>query len=173
MSRYGELYETALSGQKYWSEYRDRSFRNLHSIVRALVAYCEIPGDKITYLLSNNAKGEARRYRESEDGQMYSIPGAARFDTDDGHWHLGVSVTLTPSGTFPERWVGFVLCITENDEGKLMVKIGPNGKPRQIDLTNPAQSESLCDDIFQVLNQRPQYSRKSSSRALGFMVGTC
>jgi hypothetical protein len=150
MSQYDEICRASSNAVKTWNEYRERSWGYLSMIVRGLITHCGVPQEKITFLRSNELPGEQRRYRPPEDRGLYTLPGAVTFDEEDNSWHLGVAITLSPAGTFPERWVGVVLCVTENN-GQATVRLGKNGKPRTIDFNDPHQCADLCDEIAEFL----------------------
>lgn len=140
----------------------------LATIVHGLREHCGIPGDKITFLRSNGLPGEERRYSPAEGTARYTLPGAVSFEEEDDYWHLGVSITLSPAGAFPERWIGVVLCVTE-DNGKPVVKFGHRGKPRTIDFTNAAETNALYDDIVALLKSKFDDPRKIAKREqIGF-----
>jgi len=166
MSKYEEICQASAKEVKRWSEYRERSWGYLATIVRGLMKHCGVPQEKITYLRSNELPGEQRRYHLPEDGGHYTLPGAVTFDKEDDCWHLGVSITLSPAGTFPERWIGVVLCVTES-EGQPIVKLGMNGKPRTIDFNDPKQCAGLYDEIAEVLKGAFENPRKITKQ-IGF-----
>lgn len=166
MSKYDEICQASVSAVKRWNEYRERSWGYLATIVRGLITNCGVPQEKITFLRSNELPGEQRRYRPPEDGGLYTLPGAVTFDEEDNSWHLGVSITLSPAGTFPERWIGVVLCVTEN-EGQAVVKLGMNGKPRTIDFNDPKQCADLYDEIAVFLKNAFDDPRKITKQ-IGF-----
>jgi hypothetical protein len=173
MSKYEEMRDAADTARKNWSQNRDRCWGYISTLVNGLIAYCEIPEplDRITFLKWNEATGERRAYREAEDGMRYTLPGATVFDREDGYWHLGVCVTLSPPGTLPSQWVSFALCVTEH-EGKPMVKIGIPGKPRQIDLNDPRQCNEFYESIVDNIKSSFSDSRKSDSKRIGFVVSS-
>jgi hypothetical protein len=126
-----------------------------------------IPPEKVTFLRSNDLPGEERIYSPPEDSrQQYTLPGAVTFDKDDDYWHLGVSITLSPAGIFPERWVGIVLCVTES-EGQALLKLGMNGKPRTIDFNDPRQCTELYDETAEYLKGLFDNPRKLTKQ-IGF-----
>lgn len=166
MSKYDEICEASANAVERWIQYRDRSWGYLAAIVHGLMGECGVPQEKITYLRSNGLPGEERRYIPPEDGGQYTLPGAVTFDRDDDYWHLGVSITLSPVGTFPESWVGLVLCVTE-DDGQAVIKLGRNGKPRKIDFKDPRQCTAFCDDIVEYLKGLFDNPRKITKQ-IGF-----
>jgi hypothetical protein len=166
MSKYEEICDASKHAVKRWNEYRDRSWGYLNAIVQGLVTYCGVPRDKITFLRSNGLPGEERRYRPAEDEGLYSLPGAVTFDEQDEYWHLGVAITLSRPGVFPERWIGGVLCGTE-DDGQAVVKIGANGKPRVIDFSDPNQCANICDEFSEFLKGSFDNPRKITKQ-IGF-----
>lgn len=166
MSKYDEICQASENAVRKWIQYRDRSWGYLATIIEGLVTHCGVPEEKITYLRSNELPGELRRYTPPEDGGQYTFPGAVSFDKDDDYWHLGVSISLSPAGTFPGRWVGLVLCVTENED-QAVVKFGMNGKPRAIDFNELSQHTELCDDIAEYLKQLFDNPRKITKQ-LGF-----
>ncbi len=171
MSKYEEMREVAHATRRNWIQYRDRSWGYMAALVNGFMDYCEVPKDmdQITFLKWNEKTGEQRTYREAEEGQHYTLMGATVFDPEDGYWHLGVCITLTPPGTFPPQWVSFALCVTEH-EGKPMVKVGVNGKPRQIDLNVQDQCKVFYDGIVENIKQSFGDSKKSDSKRIGFVV---
>src|ERR1700684_4410779 len=101
MSKYQEMCEASIAARKKAIQSRDRCFKHLIFLVNGLAKYCEIPGDKITFLLWNEDRGT---YREADDGMMHGVPDAAFYNKSDGYWHLGVAITLSPKGSIPENW---------------------------------------------------------------------
>jgi len=170
MSKYEEICKANATVRENWSQYRDRSWQRLWSIVNGLEAYCEIPPEMVTFLRWNEGAGDARAYVEAENGMRYTLPGATVFDKDDGYWHLGLCITLSRPGAIPPQWVYFVLCVTELD-GKPMVKVGVVGKPRQIDFDSPEQLNALYEYIFESVMKCFHDSNKDASKPIGFVVG--
>lgn len=169
MTKYEEICESSNNAIKRWGEYRDRCWQYHAAIVNGLVRYCEIPSDNVTFLKSNGLPGEERRYRQPEDRGMYTLPGAVTFE-DDEFWHLGFGITLSPKGHFPERWIGGVLCVTE-ENGQPVVKFGPQGKPQVIDFNNADQCTALYDEIFATLKARFDNPRQiTKQKQIGFSV---
>lgn len=168
MNRYEEICEASENAIRKWIESRERSWRYLFAISQGLAAHSGVPPDKIFYLRSNNLSGGERRYRVPEEGGSYTLPGAATFE-DDGFWHLGIGVTLSPAGTFPERWIGAVVCVS--DEGSQpKVKIGVNDKPRTVDLSDTRQCAAFCDELAVFLKEKfdnPQKITRQSEQ-IGF-----
>lgn len=160
MTQYEAICEASNNAVRRWIEYRERSWNNLATIVRGLVAHCGVPSEKVFYLRSNGLAGEERRYREPEDQGRYTLPGAVTFEEDDGYWHLCVAMTLSRDGVFPVRWAGIVVCVSEDDCRRTFVKLGLDGKPRSIDFDDAAQCAALCDEIAKVLMQRFDNPRK-------------
>jgi hypothetical protein len=171
MSQYDEICQASSNAVKTWNEYRQRSWGYLITIVRGLITHCGVPQEKITYLRSNELPGEERRYSPPEDGGHYTLPGAVTFDEEDNSWHLGVSITLSPAGTFPERWVGVVLRVTENN-GQAIVNLGKKGKPHTIDFNDPKQCADLCDEITDFMKAACDDPRKitEKSAVIGFVT---
>jgi hypothetical protein len=165
MNRYEEICEASDNAVRRWSEYRERSWGYLMKIVQGLVTHCGVPPDKIAFLRSNDLPGEARRYSPPEDGGFYTLPGAATFE-EDGYWHLGISVTLSPKGTFPARWIGAIVCVTENG-GQADVKIGANGKSRTVNFSDAKQCAIFCDELAVFLKERFDNPQKIT-RQIGF-----
>lgn len=170
MSKYDEICQASANAARRWNEYRERSWGYLAAIVHGLKTHCGVPEGKIAYLRSNELPGEQRRYRLPEDGGHYTLPGAVTFDREDDCWHLGVSITLSPEGTFPEMWVGGVLYVTENN-GQAIVKLGKNGKPLTIDFNDPKQCADLCDEIAEFLKVSFDDPRKITKQ-IGFSTLT-
>lgn len=163
MTRYDEICQASTDAVKRWQEYRERSWGYLWAIVSGLITHCGVPQEKLTYLRSNELPGEQRRYKPPENG-LYTLPGAVTFDEEDDCWHLGVSITLSPAGAYPKRWVGVVLCVTEND-GQAIVKLGKNGKPHTIDFKDPKQCADFCDEIAEVLKASFDDPRKITEKS--------
>lgn len=96
---------------------------------------------------------------------LYTLLGATEFDSEDEYWHLGVCINLN----LPQQ-VFFPLCVT-NQEGKLMVKLGVNGKARQINPNDPVQLEEFYESIVETIKQAFRGPRKPSTNPIGFVVG--
>jgi hypothetical protein len=167
MSKYEEICQASENAVRKWNQYRDRSWDYLATIVHGLITQCGVPEEKITFLRSNGLPGEERIYSLPEAGTgQFTLPGAVTYDKEDEYWHLGVAITLSRAGTFPERWVGIVLCVTEND-GQAVVKLGIDGTPRPIDFNNPKQCTELYDEIVEYLKGLFENPRKIT-RQIGF-----
>ena len=82
---------------------------------------------------------------------------------------MGVSISLPRAGAFLERWVGVVLCVTEN-EGQAIVKIGKNGKRRTVDFNDEKQSGELFDEIAAFLKAIFDDPRKITKQPIGFVT---
>jgi hypothetical protein len=167
MNRYEEICEASKNAVRRWNEYRERSWGHLSTIVQGLVTHCGVPRDNITFLRSNDLPGEDRRYSRPQDGGFYTLPGAVTFEEDES-WHLGISITLSPKGSFPERWIGAVVCVSEND-GQAQVKIGVNGKPRTLDFNDTKQCASFCDELAVFLKERYDNPQKITNQ-IGFLT---
>jgi hypothetical protein len=170
MTKYDEMCEAASTAASRWLQYRDRCWSHMALLVNGLMAYCGIPKDPehVTFLKWNEATGEDRAYLEPGEGKMYAPLGAIEFDIEDSYWHLGVSITLTRPDLSPQR-VFFPLCVTER-EGKLMVKLGANGKERQIDQNDPAQLDAFYEHIVEIVKQCFRAPRKPTTKPIGFVV---
>jgi hypothetical protein len=145
-----------------------RCWGYLATLMNGLVVYCGIPLERVTYLRWNEATGEERAYKAPEKGQ-YTLPGATEFDQEDGYWHLGVRIELSPPTLFPPEWVFFPLCVTEH-EGKPLVKLGVAGEPRRVNPDDPADRNALYEVIFETIKQCYDSSKKSASKSIGFVV---
>jgi hypothetical protein len=171
VSKYEEIRDVAAAARKSWISQRDRCWSYMGNLVNGFVKYCGVPFGQITYLRSNEASGELRAYREPEDGGRYTLLRAIVFDDEDGYYHLGLCVTLTPPNVFPPQWVSFALCVTEKD-GKPTVKIGFVGEPRQIDLNDASQCGAFYEGIVESLKQCFRDPKKSNSKTIGFGVSS-
>ena len=168
MSKYDEICQALNNAVSRWIQYRERCWDYLATIVHGLVVDWGIPPENVTFLRSNDLPGEERRYSPPEGGGQYTLPGAVTFDKDDEYWQLGVSITLSPAGTFPKRWVGLVLCVTES-EGQTLVKLNTNGKPRRIDFNDSRQCTELYDEIAEYLKGLFDNPRKITKQ-VGFLA---
>jgi hypothetical protein len=170
MSKYQEMSDAAAQGRKDFIIYQGRSWQNLATLVAGLRSYCEIPPGQIKFLRWNGLTGDDRSFTEPHDGGKWSLPGAITFEEEDEYWHLGVCVTLTNPGTFPENWFSFELCVSER-QGQLMVKIGVVGTPRVLDLSDAAQCADFYDEIVNDALERISEPRsKSRAKKMGFEI---
>jgi hypothetical protein len=164
MSKYQEICAVAANSEKAWSHYEDTCGRHMSELVTGLVTYCEIPSDKVRFLRWNGMTGEQRNYTAPDgEDEIYSLPGAIKYDRTDGYWHLGIVVTLSQL-----QWVGFVLCVTE-ESGKPLVKFGGVGTPRRIG--DSKQRDEFFDEIVGKLKQSYENYRGPGPKNLGFKEG--
>src|SRR5690242_982703 len=140
MSKYEEICDVAVKARKDWIARRERCWKYMASLTNGFIGYSGIPREQVTFLRSNEAKGEERTYLEAEPGRVYSLLGATVLDKEDDYYHLGVHITLGPASVLSALWISFALCVTE-EGGKPKVKLGFSGEPRQLDLDDPRQCE--------------------------------
>jgi hypothetical protein len=78
-------------------------------------------------------------------------------------------VMLTPPGTYPLQYFKFALCVTDDPE-EPSVKIGRDGKPLRINLSN----QKHCDEFFQGIidNVKEQITnpKDTTGKTYGFQV---
>ncbi len=140
MSKFEEMCESVAACNRRWIEHRGRCYQNLNRLVAGFKKYCEIPEANICFLPLD---------KEPKKNTQYNIVGATHFNDNDGYWHLGLCMTLTKNpNVFPKQRVLVAICITEHD-GKVMVKRGPEDKPRQLDLDNQSQYSEFYESIVE------------------------
>jgi hypothetical protein len=144
VSKFKEMCQARVQCTKRWGEYRERSYRNLATIAVGLRDYCEIPQACFSYSPLD---------KEPEEGMRYAIVGAIHFDGADNYWHLGVVIALTeaPSPFMQSR--ALLEIALREQAGKVLVKLGRNGTPREIDLTSEKQCAEFYDIIVGVVKQ--------------------
>ena len=166
MSKYEQMYEACELTRREWFAHRDRCLGYITSLVNGFSDYCEIPYGRLTFLRSNDLSGEEKQYTQPDDGERYTLMDAIKYDEEDGYWHLGIGILLTPPGRLPSYWVSFALCVTENNE-KATIKIGWAGKPLEICIEDSDQCdrfyEWVCENIKQSFGPR-----KSTQLPIGF-----
>ena len=172
MSKYDEMARAAANARTDWNQHRDRCVGYLKFLVNGLMTYAEIPPDQVTFLRWNGETGDDRKYSEAVEDDPYTLMDAIALDEADGYWHLGLRISLLHSGALLPRWVSFVLCAAEQDQ-KPMLKIGVDGKPIQIDLTDAAQCNAFYETIIEGIKQcfRPPAADSTSEKTMGFVVG--
>lgn len=139
MSKFDEMCDAAIESRRMWSEFRNWAYRELVTLVNGFVAHCEIPSDNISFLPLD---------KEPEERKKYAIPGATHYDKD-GFWHLGLCLNLSrpkPGATVFQQLVLIEICVTRK-EGKMTVRLGREGRPRELDLTNQNQRKDFYDEI--------------------------
>jgi hypothetical protein len=174
MTKFQEICEAAKTARSDHFALRDNSWRALNEFLMGYKAYCEIPDDRIKLLKWNGAHGEESKYnREPEEGGIWSLMGATVFDEANELWVLGVVLTLTPNGTFPENWVSFAVCTTEID-GNTQMKIG---FPGPVFPWN--QDESSRHKFYDYINvellknlPKPRLGAGAATKSLGFQFGS-
>jgi hypothetical protein len=169
MSSYQEMCETAETERKGFLEQRDRCWGYLFSIVSGLLDHCGVPQDQLAYLKWNGLHGTARRYVDAGDDGEYTLPGATDYDTEDGCWHLGVRIGLTPHNTFPKQYVAFVICVSEQNNFPV-VKIGINEKLKHVHLSSEGARNLFCDGLVQQAVKAIANRNTRVSRTIGFEV---
>lgn len=76
--------------------------------------------------------------------------------------------------TEPEQGGSYLLpnVIVSEDNGKPIVKVGRNGKTRQIDFNVPQQCNEFYENIVEMLKQVASEGPKSTSNVIGFAVSS-
>lgn len=171
MSKYEELCGVATTKRKDWIAQRDRCWNYLGRLVHGFANYCGIPSDQLRFLRWNGITGDGRAYLDAETGSRYALPGATVFDDEDGYYHLGLRILLSPSNVLPPMWVSFILCVTEKD-GKLVARIGLVGEGHQIDLNDLNRCEKFYESIVEKLKESFQDSKKKANSKIGFAVSS-
>lgn len=166
MSKYDEMREAAAVRRKDWIACRDRNLRYLIALVNGFVEYCGIPSNQYTFLRWHRAEGETPVYKEAQDNMEYSLPAAVVFDEEDGYWHLGMRVRLTPPGVFPTDWFFFAFCVTE-EEGGPMVKVA-SFKPTRVDFSDANWRSVLYDPLVEDVKRGPSDTKKGGLEGIGF-----
>lgn len=165
MSKFDEMCSAYVSARNKGIAYRDRSFENLGRLVQGLVSYCEIPESHFCYLPLKETPVE---------GRQYGLAGAIHFD-DDGYWHLGLQLLLRDNESqFSQSRILVVLCLCEQDE-KVMVKIGANGKERELDMNDESQCVVFYNDVVEIVKRwfsqlRESMEKSGTLRTIGFKV---
>jgi hypothetical protein len=161
--------EAAELARKAWFAQQERCWRYFFSLMNGLIEYSVIPPERITYLCWNGLVGEERNYTGPENGGQFTLPGAVKFDEDDGFWHLGVHIALRPPNHFPPTAVSFVLCVKDQD-GQPLLKIGLDGKTSLLNMSDPIQVNSFYDRIIEDVNRCFREPNKSKQKSIGFFV---
>jgi hypothetical protein len=171
MSKYDEMCAAAQLARKDWIEQQSRCWGCLLSLMKGLKDYCAIPTERIRYLRWNGLKGQAGQYEQPDKGGAYNVPAATVFDEEEGFWHLGVLIALTPPRNTPPLAVTFVICI-KDEAGKQMIRIGLDEKAHQLDPRDPTQANAFYNRIFKdaMRSCREPYKRKSTTK--GFITDT-
>jgi hypothetical protein len=170
MSKYEQMSAAAEKGRKDFYKFRDRSWNSLSKLVQGFVSYCEIPPGQITFLKWNGERDDLRGYTEAEDGRKWTFLGAIDFDEEDGFWHVGVCITLSKPGHFPQDWASYVFCVTES-KGKTLVKIGLIGKPQAIDLSDQMTCGVLYQSVVDhILERVTEPLPTPKAKGIGFEV---
>lgn len=97
--------------------------------------------------------------------------GGTHFNRD-GYWHLGLVVRLfSAPNEYPHQLVLIELCLTEED-GRVMVKLGADGKPRELDLTSEVQCKQFYDEIADTVanyfNAKRDFGDTGTIKKIGF-----
>jgi|SRR5947209_3228308 len=143
MSKFDEMCSVYTNARNEWQTYRDLCFQYLGILSRGFIAYCGIPESYISFVPLNN---------DPVEGRQYSLPGAIDFD-DDGFWSLGLRITLFEKpNVFPHRMILVPLFL--KDEGhKVLVRIGRDGDPTEIDIGNESERNRLYDRIVDTVKR--------------------
>jgi hypothetical protein len=152
MTKYEELRRRAEETERKFNQRRERCWGYLAALMNGFVTFCAIPEDRLLFMRWNKVEGEGRRYQPPDDGR-YNLVGATELDRADGYWHLGLLITVSEPGRFPEQWFGFVLCVSEDRDGTPLVKLGVAGKPRRLDLGDADQCEEFYRSVFDMAKQ--------------------
>jgi len=143
------------------------------TLVPGFVEYCKIPLDRVTLLRKEDDTGADGQYRESPDGKRYTLPGAIVYDEADDLWQLGVAISVSPVGTFPDRYFSFTVAVTESS-GKAMVMTGLDEKQQALDFNQPGELGTYFESLATICNAKlSEASRKSSkSSQFGFALAS-
>jgi len=156
MSKFTEMGDAVASARKKWSDFRDRCWKDLDSIIKGFVEYCEIPREQVSFSPLDT---------DPEEGVQYAFAGAVHY-AEDGYWHLGLVITLIP---FQPLLIE--LCVNDRD-GKVAVKAGRDGKPRTINLQNPTERaafyDEIVEDVKRYFTEEPDFNDAPSMRKIGF-----
>jgi hypothetical protein len=134
MSKYLEMQKAVQDGMGMWEKYRERCYQHLAFLVKGFISYCQIPRENITFSPLN---------KKAEEGTKYYLVGASHYAVD-GFWHLGVCLNLGLRTALIE------LCVSERN-GKVFVKIGRDGKQREVDLADNTQCEDFYEGIIKIV----------------------
>lgn len=150
----------AIAANRDWRAYEARCGQSMKQFVEGFISYCGISLSDIRFLRWDDTE---QTYSESNDGMMYTLPGALKYDEKEGCWRLGLSITLTPA-----QWVAFGLTLTESEDGKWMVKAAGDKSPRQINFSDSNQCNGFYDEIVAKILAAFKTRKPGSDRIIGF-----
>ncbi len=133
MTKHDEIAEAARSGINKWTEWQMRCFKHMNQFVNGFIKYCQIPTGMFRLVPLDE---------QPKEGTQYSVIGASHLG-EDGYWHAGLRIT-----TAPPKMVLIEVGLTER-AGKVLVKLGADDKPRQIDLNDQKQCQAVYDEIVE------------------------
>jgi hypothetical protein len=136
-TKFEEMRESVDQGISKWAEYRSQCIKDMNLLVRGFLTYCGIPHENVSFSPLDDADD-----KEAEERRKFGMVGAMHWGPD-GFWHLGLVIKLHPF-----KSVLIELCVN-NNKGKLFVKAGHDGKPRELDLANQSQCEEFYEGIVQ------------------------
>jgi len=166
MTKYEEMRNAVMGRRRTWIDMQERCFGYLGFFAGGLIRYIGAPNDRIEWL--KKAEEEVR-YSPAEGGSRYTLPGAIQFCEEDGYWHLGLAITLSESGVFPQLWYGFVIMLKE-DGKEVLIKTGLEKKEWRILPDRIGNCDEVFERIATVSLERLTQGNLSQSQGIGFLA---
>jgi hypothetical protein len=171
VSNYQQMSEAAETARKNYLAYQQRAWEYFFKIINGLIEHCGVPQDHIAYLKWNGLEGGVGRFRRSEDGGQYTLPGAVTYDIRDNSFNLGVLTYLTPANVLPRQHVSFALWINEKN-GLPVVRVGIDGKPLVVRLDDPDTRNAYCSELAKEIVEAFSTPLEQAPKSIGFDIGS-
>lgn len=171
MSNYQQMSEAAAAARKGYLDYQQRVWSYLFAIVNGLITHCGVPENCMVWLKWNGIDGPDGRFTFPDHGGHYTLPGATTYDARDNSFNLGVLIYMTPENHNPRLPVTFALWVSERN-GTPLVRIGRDGRARQVELQDEAQRNLFCEDIAREIVEAFAFPSKEDRRPIGFDIGS-
>jgi hypothetical protein len=162
-TKYEEMCDAARNAVNEASNYRERCWNYLASLVNGLSSYCTFPQESVRMLKWNELDGPASAYEEPESGGVYNVIGAATLD-NEGFWRLGIRLALVGMVS-----VSFPICVAEQN-GQTVVKVGSAGRIYKVDPSDQNACTPLYDEVVQKVITSFADPKRPRTKVIGFTL---
>ena len=162
MSKYDEIKEAAVAGERLFRERHQRCLQYGTLLKHNFATYCGVPQGQLRMLRWNGWQTNPV-FEDAEPGYQFEAAGAMKFDEDSQSWRFGLEIKLGVLG-----WVFCGFGVADSN-GKALVEVART-KPRLVDFSDQNDREQLYDYIVDVIKQC--YRDGTPRAAIGFSLPT-